>query len=287
MQQSHSSSINHHNLQKSSKLPPLRNSPASQPPSPEAPRFPNDAMASFGGHGTAEALEVIQLLDGKGISACMCGVSALKYYGAPRLRQDWEICVPTDKFKDAEAVFHPTANPADYVSVPSWPSSSILHTYPRFKRRGIHFYFVLIPDWDVHFECSPSNFCESSNGIPYPKLHVLMQSYIDTQDQLSLVDLIDGTNVSEQWGLENLELDGGTDLDWARKKKTLMASTSSGNAHNALGLFTQAISRRALWEKLVRTKGARRGWKQPEHLFVTQYRLHGSPDPWVQDRSCS
>ena len=47
---------------------------------------PDDEMASFGGHGTLEMLEVTQLLNGAGITCCMVGISALIYYGAGRVR---------------------------------------------------------------------------------------------------------------------------------------------------------------------------------------------------------
>jgi hypothetical protein len=47
---------------------------------------PDDEMASFGGHGTLEMLEVTQILNGAGIICCMVGICALKYYGAGRVR---------------------------------------------------------------------------------------------------------------------------------------------------------------------------------------------------------
>jgi len=45
-------------------------------------RNPDDELPSCGGHGTLEALQVIQLLEGAGITCCMVGPSALMYYGA-------------------------------------------------------------------------------------------------------------------------------------------------------------------------------------------------------------
>lgn len=47
---------------------------------------PDDELASFGGVGTLEILEVTQLLNGAGITCCMVGISALIYYSAGRLR---------------------------------------------------------------------------------------------------------------------------------------------------------------------------------------------------------
>lgn len=198
--------------------------------------------------------------------------------------------MPDADFSKAEFLFRSGPHSEDYMSIPCWPYhqvGSLQHIYPRFKRAGINFRFVLVPEWDVHFKCHPANFQLSSNGLPYPKLDILMQSLLDTQDKLSLVDLIDGTDVSEQWGVDHLNLDGATDLEWAKKKNKMIVEANGGNAYTALGVPTQHILRKPLWEMLVRNKGARRGWKQPETLFATQYRLHGSPDPWTQDRKCS
>lgn len=43
--------------------------------------------ASCGGHGTLEILEIIESLKNAGITCCIVGLSALKYYGARRLRE--------------------------------------------------------------------------------------------------------------------------------------------------------------------------------------------------------
>lgn len=71
----------------STKLPPLLRGLRESQSYPQLPRFPEDVPASFGGHGTLEALDVTNLLEREGIVAAVCGVSALKYYGASRLRQ--------------------------------------------------------------------------------------------------------------------------------------------------------------------------------------------------------
>ena len=59
------------------------------PPRPDLsqnPTFPEDKLASFGGHGTIEARQVIQILEDAKIPCCVCGVGALMYYGAGRVR---------------------------------------------------------------------------------------------------------------------------------------------------------------------------------------------------------
>lgn len=47
---------------------------------------PGDAMPSHGGAGTEGALEIARLLEDAGICCCMVGISALRYFGAWRVR---------------------------------------------------------------------------------------------------------------------------------------------------------------------------------------------------------
>lgn len=59
------------------------------PPRPDMsqyPTFPDDRLASFGGHGTIEARQVTLILEDAGNRCCVCGVGALMYYGAGRVR---------------------------------------------------------------------------------------------------------------------------------------------------------------------------------------------------------
>lgn len=41
---------------------------------------------------------------------------------------------------------------------------------------------------------------------------------MDTNNGVDLEDLINGMNLSEQWGIENLNLEGYTDFEWANKQ---------------------------------------------------------------------
>lgn len=63
----------------------LRNLPP-HPHMSQYPSFPDDKLVSFGGHGTLEAKEVIRILEDAGIISCICGVGALMFYGAGRVR---------------------------------------------------------------------------------------------------------------------------------------------------------------------------------------------------------
>lgn len=67
----------------------------------------------------------------------------------------------------------------------------------------------------MHIVCDPSNLTRSPRGLPYPKLDVFIQSCLDTNNMLQLCDVIDGTNVTEEWGEKHLDLEGTNDVEWA------------------------------------------------------------------------
>ena len=46
---------------------------------------PQDVKASCNGHGTLEILELTKILEEAGIPCCLVGVSALRYFGVPRM----------------------------------------------------------------------------------------------------------------------------------------------------------------------------------------------------------
>ena len=131
--------------------------------------------------------------------------------------------------------------------------------------------------------CIPAHIERSRNGLPYPKLDIFIQSLIDMHDMVALCDVVDGSNVSEEWGLTHLKLDGTNDLGWVeRKNRSIRAQNSSSSWIAEVG--TTAHQRRQTWEEVVRGKGGRLGFKHPSHLFATRFRLHSSQDPWLKDR---
>ncbi|KAH8766379.1 hypothetical protein F5882DRAFT_413844 [Hyaloscypha sp. PMI_1271] len=262
------------------------------PPCPDVsqyPQFPDDKQPSFGGYGTGEARQVTRILENAGISCCICGVGALIYYGAARVRSDWEICVPSELKDSAEALLKSENYIDQYISLPPWPFTglrSLSHTYTRFKSTGVSFYFVLVPSKDIHLPCEPQNFQRSHNDLPFPKLNLLIQSFLETNDHVSLADAIDGSNVSEKWGVENLDLEGEVDLEWAEWKNRIIRQEAGGGPCIGLNPIKH-VEKRWLWEFMVRNKGGRRGWTQPTELFATRFRLHGDSDPWLEKRdSC-
>ncbi|KAJ5915226.1 hypothetical protein N7454_011121 [Penicillium verhagenii] len=258
------------------------------PPDPveKAPTYSPDEVPSCGGHGTLEILEVTRYLENHGIECCIVGISALMFYGAGRARDEWELCVPDDKVSEAISLLSDDSMASKIHAVPPIPipqPSSLSHTYSRFKGRGVHFYFLIVPAYHVHIPSGPFRIRRSLNGIPYPTLQALMQSFLDMNDDVSLCDCIDGSNMSEEWGVQNLQLDGTNDLEWTRKMNIGAADAARGRGWLFVHYFpTSTISRREHWESRVRSKKARLGWTTPDAIFDTRFRLKGSPDPWTQ-----
>ena len=63
--------------------------PRIMPPAPDMsiyPKFPDNKLASFWGPGTLEVKKVARNFKDAGIVCCVCGVGALIFYGAGRVR---------------------------------------------------------------------------------------------------------------------------------------------------------------------------------------------------------
>ncbi|KAF5578920.1 hypothetical protein FPANT_9792 [Fusarium pseudoanthophilum] len=229
--------------------------PVPPPPSftPKLSATYTKKRASNNGHGTDDALAVTRILEAADIPCCMVGTCALIFYGAAR---DWEICVPTHLVDKAVALLQSELHAATYHVEEPWdkPSSSLIHNWKRFKHHETNFGFVIVPDRDVHIVCEPSNFTRSLRGLPYPKLHVFIQSCLDIGDELQLCDVIDGTDLPEEWGEENLELDGTNDVEWVIEANKRGRDSKDEKFAKWSTFACNPRSRRALWQSYVRTK---------------------------------
>ncbi|KAI1875052.1 uncharacterized protein JN550_002481 [Neoarthrinium moseri] len=216
--------------------------------------------ASHDGRGIDEIRRVINILDEAGIICCVMGGKALVYYGVPRPFADWHICVPTDKFSEAIAVFarlHDEYEPADKI-LPQL--RSLLHTYPRLKPKGIDMAFYIMPASEHFTEDFDETMMERSrNHIPYPKLEYFAQSLVRNQSWPELCHLVDGMDLTEDWGYENLYLGeaDGKEIDFiANKNKKIMASYGDfPNLNPVLAtLSPKPKDRRKKWKRIVGEK---------------------------------
>jgi hypothetical protein len=154
---------------------------------------------------------------------------------------------------------------------------NLLRIFPRFKVVGQCDFWVIVTASYCNLPCKTANIVKSLGGLPYPKLSVYAQSLLDTQNGTDLEELIDGMDLSEEWGEKNLELDGDIDVEWARRRKDAVQAIGGNPAY--LGLSTNPKQRRVAWQASVRRKKARMGLKKPAELYATRWRRHKSQDP--------
>jgi hypothetical protein len=162
---------------------------------------------------------------------------------------------------------------------------SMIHTYSRFKLRGVYCFFVIVPSDDYHFECSQSTIERSCKGLPYPKLEPFAQSLLDSHDLLALTDLIDAMNLTEEWGQQNLILSGTQDIDWAkRKNEEIRSSILDPDESCWFERNETPFSRKETWDDIVRTKNSRIGVECPKEIYATRFRRHNDKDPRITFR---
>jgi hypothetical protein len=192
--------------------------------------------------------------------------------------------VPTEKLEGASALL----DSADaYETYPPRPIDlwSLLHTFPRFKVVGKALCLTLIPSEDAHIDCIPPNVERSQISLPYPTLEIFAQSLLDTNDMVALTDLIDGMDLTEQWGLEHLKLDAENDLAWIRQKnEKIRASVPLTPDSCLLELPTNTRNLKDTWIERVRTKERRTGAEFAEGFWAMRFRARGSPDPRSTER---
>ncbi|KAI9837595.1 MAG: hypothetical protein M1819_007246 [Sarea resinae] len=240
--------------------------------------------------GVSEIKEAVDILQAAEIPCCLVAESALIYYGAHRIRHDWHICVPTEHLEKAADLFR--SKPQHYE--PFRPSkltspSSVNHLYPRFKFVGLRLFFVLLPSKVCNLECKASNIEFSKAGLPYPTLPIYAQSLLDGNRAVELDDLIDGMNLTLEWGKEHLDLEGSIDLDWIWWRMKLLRVTDErdldeGDDCRPPG-FSRPYPRLGIWADRVspEAKKNRHGWKY-HPIYETRFRRVGSKDPRLKDR---
>ena len=153
----------------------------------------------------------------------------------------------------------------------------LLRTFPRFKAKKSTDFWVLVTASFAHMPCEPGNIEKSKGHLPYPSLAVYAQSLLDTQNDVDLEDLVDGMNLSEEWGEQHLDLDKDTDVQWARRQIAVYIET--GIDEMFVSLDTEPRKTRVDWQRVSRNTEARIGFKKSTALYATRFRRHGSKDP--------
>lgn len=143
-------------------------------------------------------------------------------------------------------------------------SSNYLNRYfPRFKFVGIALFFVILPSRACRIQFCEENIEYSAIGLPYPRLSIYVQSLIDTYNTVDLTDIIDGMNLTPEWGGTHLDRDGTVDSSWGRWKANLMGGGKAPES-DIPGWCLNPPKRRDLWmqrstaESKIKRQGVKR-----------------------------
>ncbi|KAF1961479.1 hypothetical protein CC80DRAFT_437292 [Byssothecium circinans] len=245
--------------------------------------YPNDRIPQH--NGASEIRDVVRIPEGAGVPCCMVAEPALIYYGTGRVMVEWIMCVPTDQLEAAAQIFR--ANPIDFE--PFRPSAlsrpqGIEHLFPRFKSKGLQLFFILMSAQACHIPCRPENIEYSLMGLPYPKLSIYAQSLLDTRNFVDLEDLIDGMNLTLDWGVENLDLEGTIDADWGRWRANLLIGGQATEDQDP-GWCAIPPKRLDAWMERVsnEAKKIRQGHKYLPN-YETRFWKRGQKDPRLRKR---
>ena len=178
-------------------------------------------------------------------------------------------------------------------------SGSLYHTFPRYRLNhdGPLFNFYLVPSIDWRFNCIPENFEYSAQQhLPYPKLRLFAQSLSERQSVGDLADLVDGIDLIEEWGEENLKLEdpGEEYAQWVAKRNERIRAAMPQEVKDdpIIVMFGTDVYElregpqefRDVFTNLVRAKPRRIGLEAPPGLYVTRYRAKDSLDPRTRIR---
>ncbi|KAI9761252.1 MAG: hypothetical protein M4579_001172 [Chaenotheca gracillima] len=236
--------------------------------------------------GVQNIYKVVKILEDAGVSCCMVGEPALIYYGTGRVKMEWYVCVPAELVEKAADLIR--AHPD--VFEPFRPSKmsrnrGMEHLYPRFKFVGISLFFILMSSRAFNLPCQPDKIEYSSNGIPYPQLAAYAQSLLDTYNLVDLDDLVDGMNLTLEWGEENLDLEGTMDAEWGRWKAYALHGHDA-DADRIPQWCSRPPKRRDTWAKTVsaESKKNRQGFKYSP-VYETRFWRRGRKDPRLRPRA--
>jgi hypothetical protein len=162
---------------------------------------------------------------------------------------------------------------------------SLRDTFPSFKLKGPALWINIISSQDCHLVCEDDNFEWSHLLIPYPRKRVFAQSLLEMNDQVALTDLVDGMNLTGEWGEGHFDLKGTNDVEWAEEKNT----KTRAEVPLTVGSFFLEVDEgpfqlKDTWEKIVRSKESRIPGELPQGRFVTRYREVGDGDLRYADR---
>jgi hypothetical protein len=147
----------------------------------------------------------------------------------------------------------------------------------------LNLFLLLLTAEACHLPCERQNFEYSDNGIPYPKLQVFAQSLLDINNLTDLEDLIDGMNLTPEWGEEFLNLEGCIDQEWRKWRADRLGEIWSDTFIKQYN--RNPIKKRDLWNKKSseEAKRLRQGYKYRPDMITRFWRV-GRKDPTIRSR---
>lgn len=172
--------------------------------------------------------------------------------------------------------------------------ASLLHTWPHFQpiqsNEGINMTFWIMPA----FEWFPGGLEESMiersrSNLPFPRVEYFAQSLITTQRFHHLLQLVDGMDLSEQWGYDNLRLGepSESDVTYARTKNQQYYQSLKDRPRDFIAdlIDVGTFDRTKRWQRMVRTKEERiDDYGGAKQRYSTRFRRKGSGDPRLRER---
>lgn len=201
--------------------------------------------------------------------------------------------MPDSGFPAATQLIDSRPEKFERVDPPMPQFSSLIHTYPRYRstqedRKTLGFY--IMPSSEDFLRDLDDNAIErSANNIPYPKLEVFAQNLLSIQKWDHLTALVDGMDLSLEWGQQNLRL--GTlseeEVEYTRAKMEKYAESmvrlGRSDTRSTGGLTINGLDKGQRWAAILSQKQQRvvsshydaASWK-------TQFRRKDSSDPRLQ-----
>lgn len=141
-------------------------------------------------------------------------------------------------------------------------------------------FFVVVPSYAYHIDCTLDQIEYSASGMPYPKLPAFAQSLIETYNIVDLDDLIDGMDLTNEWGQENLDLHSEYDTDWWAWKNEQLRSHAPPNGLTLARVIERFVQKNVLWMQHSSAERKRKGQGikySPQK--ATRFRNVGAEDP--------
>lgn len=152
--------------------------------------------------------------------------------------------------------------------------------------RGVGFSFWIGPSSECFVnDLHPDQFERSPFRVSYPKLAYFVQDMMDTQKWMEVQELVDGMDLDEEWGEENIDLDKPGEIEYAKKKNERIRGSLEKFPTNIPSTLRETpMDLRAKWRKLVRNKECRLPILAAKGRYITKYRRTGSLDPLITQK---